>query len=153
MALASLLNGPRSRWPAVPGILVGIASGETLNRLKVGPQVCQRPVRIAMQQERAAQCFEGARLVPAEVARKDEIQNCASLGFVVNQPDILDAITSSASRCLALHGDRHRGWIASSGDVVSCSAPSLTLGSHGEKSIVEVSTSTNFPQAPRDAFG
>jgi hypothetical protein len=86
-----------------------------------------------MQQERVAQCFEGARLVPAEVARKDEIQNRASLGFVVNQPDILDAITSSASRCLALHGDRHRGWIASSGDVVSCSAPSLTLGSHGGK--------------------
>jgi hypothetical protein len=112
---------------------VGMASGETLNRLKVGPQVCPMPVRIAMQQERGAQCFEGARLVPPEVARKDKIQNRASLGFVVNQPGVLDAITPYASRCLALHGDRHRGWTGSFGDVVSCSAPSLTLALTGEK--------------------
>jgi len=90
------------------------------------------PVRMAMHQERVAQCFEGARLVPAEVVRNDEIQNRASLGFV-SQPDVLDAISPCASRCLALHGDRHRGWTGRSGDVVACSAPSLTLGTRGGK--------------------
>ena len=105
-----------------------------------------------MQQERVAQWFEGARLVPAEVARKDEIQNRASLGFVLSQPDVLDAITPYASRCLALHGDgTGSDWkFRRCGSVLSTVTDSgLSRG----KSIVEVSTSANFPQAPRDAFG
>ena len=44
------------------------------------------------------------RLVPAEMIRKDEIENRASLGFVVNEPDVLDAIAPHASRYLVLQG-------------------------------------------------
>ena len=73
------------------------------------------------------------RLVPAEVIRKDEIENRASLGFVVNEPDVLDAIVPHGSRYLVLHGHQHRGWIGSSGDVFPCSAPSVTLGFNGEE--------------------
>ena len=73
------------------------------------------------------------RLVPAEVIRKDKIENRASLGFVVNEPDVLDAIRTP---CLALPcppRHQHRGWIGSSGDVVPCSAPPVTLGYNGEE--------------------
>ncbi len=50
---------------------------------------------------------------------------------LVNAPDVLDAIAPYAARCFILHGHRHRDWIGASGDVVLCSAPSATLGSHG----------------------
>jgi hypothetical protein len=36
--------------------------------------------------------------------RRDEIENRASLGFVVNEPDVLDAIAPHASRHLVLRG-------------------------------------------------
>jgi hypothetical protein len=42
-------------------------------------------------------------------------------------------IARHASRCLVLHGHRHRHWIGTSGDMVLCSTPSVTLGSHGEE--------------------
>jgi 3',5'-cyclic AMP phosphodiesterase CpdA len=50
---------------------------------------------------------------------------------LVNAPDVLDAIAPYASRCLVLHGHRHRDWIGMCGDVVLCSAPSVTMGSYG----------------------
>lgn len=52
---------------------------------------------------------------------------------LVNAPDVLDAITPYASRCLVLHGHRHREWIGICGGVVLCSAPSVTMGSQNEK--------------------
>ena len=52
---------------------------------------------------------------------------------LVNSSNVLDAIEPHASRCLVLHGHWHRDWIGTSGDVVLCSAPSVTLGSHGEE--------------------
>ena len=53
---------------------------------------------------------------------------------LVNAPDVLAAIAPHASRCLVLHGHRHRDWIGTCQDVVLCSAPSVTLGSQdGEK--------------------
>jgi 3',5'-cyclic AMP phosphodiesterase CpdA len=51
---------------------------------------------------------------------------------LVNAPDLLDAIAAHASRCLVLHGHRHRDWIGVSQDLVFCSAPSVSLGSHEE---------------------
>ena len=51
---------------------------------------------------------------------------------LVNAPDVLDVIAPHASRCLILHGHRHRHWIGTCGDVVLCSAPSVTLGSQEE---------------------
>jgi 3',5'-cyclic AMP phosphodiesterase CpdA len=51
---------------------------------------------------------------------------------LVNAPDVLDAIAPYAARCLVLHGHRHRDWIGTCGDVVLCSAPSVTMGSQGE---------------------
>jgi 3',5'-cyclic AMP phosphodiesterase CpdA len=48
---------------------------------------------------------------------------------LVNAPDVLTAIAAHASRILVLHGHRHRDWIGTCGDVVLCSAPSVTLGS------------------------
>ena len=48
---------------------------------------------------------------------------------LVNAPDVLAAIAPHASRCLVLHGHRHRDWIGTCQDVVLCSAPSVTLGS------------------------
>lgn len=53
---------------------------------------------------------------------------------LVNATDVLAAITPHAARVLILHGHRHRDWIGACGDVVLCSAPSVTLGSYnGEK--------------------
>lgn len=52
---------------------------------------------------------------------------------LVNAPDVLAAIAAHASRCLVLHGHRHRDWIGKCQDVVLCSAPSATLGSQEEK--------------------
>jgi 3',5'-cyclic AMP phosphodiesterase CpdA len=52
---------------------------------------------------------------------------------LVNAPSVLDAITSHASRCIIMHGHRHRHWIGTSRDLVLCSAPSVTMGSHGEE--------------------
>lgn len=48
---------------------------------------------------------------------------------LVNAPDVLKAIAPHASRCLVLHGHRHRAWIGVSRGVVLCSAPSTTMGS------------------------
>ena len=51
---------------------------------------------------------------------------------LVNAPDVLAAIAPYASRVLILHGHRHTDWIGTCGDVVLCSAPSVSLGSsHG----------------------
>ena len=52
---------------------------------------------------------------------------------LVNAPDVLAAIAPHASRCLVLHGHRHRDWIGTCQDVVLCSAPSVTMGSQWEK--------------------
>jgi hypothetical protein len=50
---------------------------------------------------------------------------------LVNAPEVLKAITPQASRCLVLHGHRHRDWIGILRGVVLCSAPSVTMGSQG----------------------
>ena len=53
---------------------------------------------------------------------------------LVNAPDVLAAIVPYAARILVLHGHRHTDWIGTCGDVVLCSAPSVSLGSsHGEE--------------------
>ena len=53
---------------------------------------------------------------------------------LVNAPDVLAAIAPYASRILILHGHRHTDWIGTCGNVVLCSAPSVSLGSsHGEE--------------------
>lgn len=51
---------------------------------------------------------------------------------LVNASDVLAAIAPHASRCLILHGHRHRDWIGTCRNVVLCSAPSVTMGSQGE---------------------
>jgi 3',5'-cyclic AMP phosphodiesterase CpdA len=51
---------------------------------------------------------------------------------LVNACDVLAAIAPHASRCLILHGHRHRDWIGTCRDLVLCSAPSVTMGSQGE---------------------
>jgi 3',5'-cyclic AMP phosphodiesterase CpdA len=50
---------------------------------------------------------------------------------LINAPDLLAAIAPYASRVIVLHGHRHRDWIGTCGDVVLCSAPSVSLGSEG----------------------
>ncbi|HEY6307832.1 MAG TPA: metallophosphoesterase [Candidatus Angelobacter sp.] len=50
---------------------------------------------------------------------------------LVNAPDVLAAIAPYSSRVLILHGHRHRDWIGTCGDVVLCSAPSVTMESTG----------------------
>ncbi len=47
---------------------------------------------------------------------------------LVNAPDILAAIAPYASRILVIHGHRHKEWIGTCGNIVLCSAPSVTLG-------------------------
>jgi len=47
---------------------------------------------------------------------------------LVNAPELLATIVPHASRVIILHGHRHRDWIGTYGDVVLCSAPSVTLG-------------------------
>jgi hypothetical protein len=50
---------------------------------------------------------------------------------LVNAPDLLATIVPHASRVLVFHGHRHRDWIGTCGEVVLCSAPSVTLGCEG----------------------
>jgi 3',5'-cyclic AMP phosphodiesterase CpdA len=50
---------------------------------------------------------------------------------LINAPDLLAAIAPYAARVLVLHGHRHRDWIGTCGQVVLCSAPSVSLGSEG----------------------
>ena len=50
---------------------------------------------------------------------------------LVNAPDVLRVIASHDVPVLVLHGHRHRDWIGTCGDVVLCSAPSVTLGDKG----------------------
>jgi 3',5'-cyclic AMP phosphodiesterase CpdA len=50
---------------------------------------------------------------------------------LINAPDVLAAIAPYASRVIILHGHRHRDWIGTCGEVVLCSAPSVSLGSEG----------------------
>ena len=52
---------------------------------------------------------------------------------LVNAPDVLKAIASHGAPVLVLHGHRHRGWIGTRGDVVLCSAPSVTFGDKGSQ--------------------
>jgi hypothetical protein len=49
----------------------------------------------------------------------------------MNATDLLSAIAPHASRVVIYHGHRHHDWIGTKGDVVLCSAPSVTLGSVG----------------------
>ncbi len=48
---------------------------------------------------------------------------------LINASDVLAAIAPHTSRVLVLHGHRHRDWIGACGEVVLCSAPSVTMGS------------------------
>jgi hypothetical protein len=50
---------------------------------------------------------------------------------LINAPDVLAAIAPYASHVLIFHGHRHRDWIGTYGDVVVCSAPSVSLGCEG----------------------
>jgi 3',5'-cyclic AMP phosphodiesterase CpdA len=56
---------------------------------------------------------------------------------LINAPDVLKAIASSRSPVLVLHGHRHRDWIGARGNVVICSAPSVTFGSKNAKDVRE----------------
>jgi 3',5'-cyclic AMP phosphodiesterase CpdA len=51
---------------------------------------------------------------------------------LVNASDVLSASEPHASRIVVLHGHRHRDWIGVSGDLVVCSAPSVSLGTDAE---------------------
>jgi hypothetical protein len=48
---------------------------------------------------------------------------------LINGPDVLAAIAPYASRTVILHGHRHKDWIGRCGELVLCSAPSVTMGS------------------------
>jgi 3',5'-cyclic AMP phosphodiesterase CpdA len=48
---------------------------------------------------------------------------------LMNATDLLSAVVPHASRVVIFHGHRHHDWIGTKGDVVLCSAPSVTLGS------------------------
>ena len=48
---------------------------------------------------------------------------------LVNAPDVLAALAPHADRTIVMHGHRHMDWIKTWGNMVLCSAPSVTLGS------------------------
>jgi 3',5'-cyclic AMP phosphodiesterase CpdA len=50
---------------------------------------------------------------------------------LMNAPDVLAALARHASHVVIFHGHRHHDWIGTAGDVVLCSAPSVSLGSVG----------------------
>ncbi len=50
---------------------------------------------------------------------------------LMNAPDVLSAVGRHCSRVVILHGHRHHDWIGTSGGLVLCSAPSVSLGSVG----------------------
>ncbi len=50
---------------------------------------------------------------------------------LVNAPDVLREIARHDTPVLVLHGHRHRDWIGTRGDMLVCSAPSVTLGDKG----------------------
>jgi 3',5'-cyclic AMP phosphodiesterase CpdA len=51
---------------------------------------------------------------------------------LLNAPDVLAAIAPYASRVVILHGHRHVDWVGTWGNLVLCSAPSVSLGSEGD---------------------
>jgi 3',5'-cyclic AMP phosphodiesterase CpdA len=52
---------------------------------------------------------------------------------LVNAPNVLSVIAPYASHVAVLHGHRHRDWIGTFGDLILCSAPSVTLDSDGDR--------------------
>jgi 3',5'-cyclic AMP phosphodiesterase CpdA len=50
---------------------------------------------------------------------------------LMNAPDVLRALARHATHVVIFHGHRHHDWIGTKGDVVLCSAPSVSLGSVG----------------------
>ena len=50
---------------------------------------------------------------------------------LMNAPDVLASLARHASHVVIFHGHRHHDWIGMKGDVVLCSAPSVSLGSVG----------------------
>jgi 3',5'-cyclic AMP phosphodiesterase CpdA len=50
---------------------------------------------------------------------------------LMNAPDVLRAFARHATHVVIFHGHRHHDWIGTKGDVVLCSAPSVSLGSVG----------------------
>jgi 3',5'-cyclic AMP phosphodiesterase CpdA len=62
----------------------------------------------------------------------DAVKLSARIGLsLMNATDLLSVIARHASRVVIFHGHRHHDWIGTKGDVVLCSAPSVTLGSVG----------------------
>jgi len=49
---------------------------------------------------------------------------------LINAADLIAVLAPHARRVVVLHGHRHRDWIGVCGDLVLCSAPSTSLGSH-----------------------
>jgi 3',5'-cyclic AMP phosphodiesterase CpdA len=68
------------------------------------------------------------QVVEYPMAALTSLSDCIGLALV-NAPDVLAAIAPYSSHVLVLHGHRHRDWIGTCGDVMLCSAPSVTLGS------------------------
>jgi 3',5'-cyclic AMP phosphodiesterase CpdA len=52
---------------------------------------------------------------------------------LVNAPDVLATIAPHALRILVMHGHRHIDWIGTYGDLILCSAPSVSLGTEGKR--------------------
>lgn len=50
---------------------------------------------------------------------------------LMNAPDVLRTFARHATHVVIFHGHRHHDWIGTKGDVVLCSAPSVSLGSVG----------------------
>jgi len=63
---------------------------------------------------------------------------------LMNAPDLLAVIAPQSARTVILHGHRHIDWVGITGEMVVCSAPSVTLGMEqyrGRFSIHEFSVS------------
>jgi 3',5'-cyclic AMP phosphodiesterase CpdA len=77
------------------------------------------------------------QVVEYPVAKLSSLKDRIGLALV-NAPDVLAAIAPHAARVVVMHGHRHRDWIGTYGDVILCSAPSVSLGSDDYEGVFHI---------------
>jgi len=72
--------------PARPFVAIGIQCAELFVGLKIGPQICQVHIVIAVLQQHVSQGFEDTGFVAAEVVGEDQVERLTNLRLVFVMP-------------------------------------------------------------------
>ena len=90
--------------------------------LKVGGQIRQVHIEVAIGQERLAKRIKGARLVPAEVIGENQIQRCSCLWLVFVVP-VRVVPAAAGATCSAVRPNRKK-FSSPASSAISMVAPS-----------------------------